>query len=246
MAVTRPAGTGRHVGHVLGAVLALVLAVPSPAFSFSPVGSPRAPHPGDEGGGKAGDGERSKGAVKAGEAGPPTLSIGVDNGRTSAEKGDRLTYTVTLRNIGANDARGLHLTQTLPDGLRFVSADHGGKARPGQVTWAVDLKAGRNATVHTTAEVRDTPDHLLRLATVACASVMRDGRPIVCATHSDRLPAGAVAEAEAARAAAPPVNRLWYAGAGLLVLILTGVLAARRARRRGNRTSRHARLTRSP
>ena len=93
--------------------------------------------------------------------------------------------------------------------------------------------------------MRDTPDHLLRLATVACASAMRDGRPIVCATHSDRLPAGAAAEAEAARAAAPPVNRLWYVGAGLLVLVLTGVLAARRARRRGGRTSRHARLTRS-
>ncbi|WP_329089989.1 MULTISPECIES: hypothetical protein [unclassified Streptosporangium] len=230
MAVTRPTGC------VLGAVLALFLAAP-PAFSYSPVGFPSAPHPGDEGGGKP------KGGVSAGEVGPPTLSIGVDNGRTSAEKGDRLTYTVTLRNIGTTDARGLHLSQSLPDGLRFVSADHGGKARPGRVTWAVDLKAGRNATVHTTAEVQDTPAHLLRLATVACASAMRDGRPIVCATHSDRLPAGAAAEAEAARAATPPVNRLWYVGGGLLVLVLTGVLAARRARRRAGH---HARLTRSP
>ncbi|MEU8384641.1 hypothetical protein, partial [Streptosporangium sp. NPDC048865] len=196
MAVTRPTGTGSRVGHVSGAVLALVLvlATPAPAFTSSPAESPVEPRPDGKDGGKAGDGGRpgegrkAGGGVRAGELGPPTLSIGVDNGRTSARKGDRLTYTVTVRNIGTTDARGLHLTQSLPEGLRFLSADRGGRARPGQVTWAVDLKAGRNATVHTTAEVQDTPGHLLRLATVACASAMKGGRPIVCATHSDRLP----------------------------------------------------------
>ncbi|MGJ6962644.1 hypothetical protein ACSDR0_12105 [Streptosporangium sp. G11] len=257
MAVTRPTGTGRRAGRLFVAVLALVLTTSPPALSFSPVGSQREPHAGGEDGRNAGGGrtpadgmraggERPRGRMKIGAAAPPTLSIDVDNGRTSAEKGDRLTYTVTVRNIGATDARGLRLTQSLPDGLRFVSADRGGRARAGEVTWAVDLKAGGNAAFHTTGEVRDTPPDLLRLATVACASAMKDDRPIVCATHSDLLPAGAAAEAKAkaARAPAPAVNRLWYAGAGagLLVLVLTGVLTVRHTRRRA---SRHARPSRS-
>ncbi|WP_406318803.1 DUF11 domain-containing protein [Streptosporangium sp. NBC_01639] len=210
----------------LGAFLAVTLATLSPAAAVLK------PHPEDD--------DRKASALtshgdkdKKAPAAAPKLSISVDNGRTAAQEGDRLTYTVTVNNIGTDKARGLDLTQSLPTGLHFVSADGHGTAAEGQVHWTVDVPAGKKATFHTTAEVRATPEDLLRLATVACASTKGDDKPLVCATHSDQLPAGAAA-AEAARAAAEPASRLWYAVAvaGLLALMLAGMLLLRRSRRR--------------
>ncbi|MFC7645278.1 hypothetical protein ACFQX6_35065 [Streptosporangium lutulentum] len=142
---------------------------------------------GEKAGGKAPAGKAIAGNASAGEV--PRLSISVDNGRTATQEGDRLTYTVTVRNIGTAGARDLHLTQSLPPGLKFVSADGHGTVRKGQVVWSANLGAGKDVTFHTTAKVQATPDHLLRLATVACASTGADAKPIVCATHSDQLPA---------------------------------------------------------
>ncbi|WP_030912859.1 DUF11 domain-containing protein [Streptosporangium amethystogenes] len=199
----------------LGTVLVVVLA------SHPAAASTLKPHPDDKEG-------------KAVAAAVPSLSISIDNGRTTAEEGDRLTYTVTVRNVGTTRARGLDLTQTLPTGLKFVSADGRGSASKGQVHWSVDVPPGKDATFHTTAEVGATPEDLLRLASIACASIEGSDKPIVCATHSDQLPAGAAAEAAAHEAAGPVTSRLWYAGAGaaLLALLLTGLLLLRRARLR--------------
>ncbi|WP_433372611.1 hypothetical protein [Streptosporangium sp. CA-115845] len=198
----------------LGAVLVVALAAPSAAFALKP-------HPDDK-------------EVKAAVVAAPRLSISIDNGQTTAEAGDRFTYTVTVNNVGTDRARELRITQSLPTGLHFVSADGQGRAEEGQVRWTADVPAGKKAVFHTTAEVRDTPEDLLRLATVACASVKTDDKPLVCATHSDRLPAGAAAEAAAHEAANPVTSRLWYAGAGagLLALALTVLLAFRRTRLR--------------
>ncbi|WP_326819913.1 hypothetical protein [Streptosporangium sp. NBC_01756] len=223
----------------LGAFLAVTLATLSPAAAVLK------PHPEDDDrkasaltshgdSDKDRDRDRDKDKdKKAPVAAAPKLSISVDNGRTAAQEGDRLTYTVTVNNIGTDKAHGLDLTQSLPTGLHFVSADGHGTAAKGQVHWTVDVPAGKKATFHTTAEVRATPEDLLRLATVACASTKGDDKPLVCATHSDQLPAGAAA-AEAARAAADPASRLWYAVAvaGLLALVLAGMLFLRRSRRR--------------
>lgn len=195
----------------LGAALVVPLAAPSAAFALRP-------HP---------DGKEGKVPVVA----APTLSISIDNGETTAEKGDRFTYTVTVNNIGTDRARELRITQSLPTGLHFVSADGQGRAKEGQVLWTADVPAGEKAVFHTVAEVRDTPQDLLRLATIACASVQEDS-PLVCATHSDRLPAGAAAEAAAHDAATLAPSRLWYAGAGAGLLALTVLLALRRIKLR--------------
>ncbi|MEU4404337.1 hypothetical protein AB0F88_07430 [Streptosporangium sp. NPDC023963] len=215
----------------LGVALVVALATPSSAVAALE------PHPEDPGnaGGAGGAGGRAGKAGKAVTGGVPSLSISIDNGRTAAEEGDRLTYAVTVRNTGATRVRDLELTQTLPTGLRFVSADGGGSASKGQVRWSADVPPGKDATFHTVAEVGATPEDLLRLASIACANTEGSDRPIVCATHSDQLPAGAAA-AEAAHARAHPVSsRLGYvglgAGAGLLVLALAGLLFVRRSRR---------------
>lgn len=161
----------------------------------------------------------------------PQLSIAVDNGHTSAAVGDAFTYTITVANLGTTDIPGLVVTQTMPTGLTFGSADAGGTAESDTVTWNVDLKATETSTVHTTMSVVPTPADLLRLATVACASLSPGGSPIVCASHSDQLPAGAAAEssqaaAAADTAAAPPTGpglSWWWIGVGIGLVIVAAL-----------------------
>ena len=175
-------------------------------------------------------------AVGNGAPTGPQMSIAVANERTSTTAGDTLDYTISVVNLGSADIPGLVVTQTLPTGLTFGSADAGGTLQPDGVTWNLDVKATETATFHTTMSVVATPDDLLRLATVACASLSSDGPPVVCASESDQLPAGAVAEASQAAAAAPAAEGAsvwWYvAGATVLVLVVAGlaiVLVRRRS-----------------
>ena len=166
----------------------------------------------------------------------PQLSIAVDDGRPAAKAGDRLTYTVTLTNLGTTRVRDLTLTQSVPAGAKLVDAGAGGDLREGQVRWEVDLQASQKRTVKTTLELGRTPEQVLRLATVACASTSAKAAPVVCAADSNLLPAGRTAQAEqaeqdeqaqrAGRASSP----WWYAAAaaaGLALLVVATVVLVR-------------------
>ncbi|MEV4628319.1 hypothetical protein AB0J90_18810 [Micromonospora sp. NPDC049523] len=162
----------------------------------------------------------------------PLLSIAIDNGRTSAAAGDELTYKITIRNLGTTEAKGIEISQSLPTGLTFTSADNGGTAHAGRVVWPTDLKTGQEATFTTVARVGQTPDELLRLATVACAATDGAEKPLVCATHSDLLPAGAAAIRTTEGKAIAPWIRYGAAAAALAVLALVATVVVRRRRRR--------------
>ncbi len=178
----------------------------------------------------------------AAAANGPALSIGVDDGRQAAKPGDLLTYTVKIHNIGTTNARGLDIVQTLPTGMRLVSATRRGAARAGAVTWKVNLPAGRVATFGVVGKVGQTPNQLLRLDTIACATTRGSIKPIVCAAHSDELPAGARAaahERRATRAAAHSHRPGFLRSAGATLLLaaaaaITGWLFLRRRARRAS------------
>jgi uncharacterized repeat protein (TIGR01451 family) len=161
----------------------------------------------------------------------PGLSITVTDGRATAAAGQRLTYTVSVRDTGTAPARHLKITQTLSPGLQFLSASGNGAATATQVTWHASLPAMGTRTFRVTARVTPTPPRVTRLAAVACAALPGDSRPIVCAAHLDRLP---LAAPSAARPAAPGGNLPAYAAAGVAVLAagLLILTAARRIRRR--------------
>ncbi len=177
---------------------------------------------------------RSPSAAARLPASGPGLSINVNDGRKAAQPGDQLTYRVEVHNIGTTAAPRLKITQTLPAGLKFISASPHGVVAAGQVAWHVGLPAGRTGTFSVTGQVGKTPKAVLRLATVACATAAGSSRPIVCAAHSDELPAGAAAGRQAATSTRPSGLRYGLAGALILLLGITGALAGRRfaARRR--------------
>jgi hypothetical protein len=98
--------------------------------------------------------------------------------------------------------------------------------------------------------VGSTPGELLRLATVACAATAPDDTPLVCASHSDELPAGAEAarSAQAAAGAAahtpetvseagrPGTAWWWWLGGIAVVVVLAVAAALVLVRRRPDRT----------
>jgi len=207
----------------LGVTLAVTLTA---LWSAPPVLAAEAAEPAAATGGKS--------ATAGLAAMAPQLSIAVDNGRTTAAAGDKLTYTIAVQNLGTADIADLHVSQSVPAGLKFTSADSAGKAKAGGINWKLDLDAAGETKVHSTMTVLDTPPELLRMATVACASTSAGDPPIVCASHSDQLPAGASAAAAAAEGTAPESDGLdpWYLalGVGLLVAALAVVLVTRRRR----------------
>jgi uncharacterized repeat protein (TIGR01451 family) len=158
----------------------------------------------------------------------PGLTISVTDGRGAATAGDRLTYTVSVRDTGLAAAPHLKITQTLSPGLEFLSASGHGVATAGQVAWHASLPAGGTRTFRLTALVTRTPAQELRLAAVACVALPGGGRPMVCAAHLDQLPAAAAQSA--ARPGSSNSHLPVYAAGGLAVLA-AGLLTAIAGRR---------------
>jgi uncharacterized repeat protein (TIGR01451 family) len=160
----------------------------------------------------------------------PGLTISVTDGRGAAAAGDRLTYTVRVRDTGVEAAPHLKITQTLSPGLKFLSASGNGVATAGLVAWHASLTAGGTRTFRLTALVTRTPAQELRLAAVACVALPGGSRPIVCAAHLDQLPAAAAQQA--ARPASSSGKLPLYAAGGLAVLAaaLLTAIAGRRMR----------------
>lgn len=171
------------------------------------------------------------------------LNISIDDGRESTTVGDQLQYTITVTNTGAEPLVGLVITQSMPAGLIFGSADGTGipTAAADAVTWTTDLAADQKATFTSTMNVGGTDEQTLRLASVACAALTTDGLPIVCAADSDLLPAGAaavVAQPEIPVATAEPINSRWYVGAVSGIVVAGSAVLLFRQRRRNRNADR--------
>ena len=163
----------------------------------------------------------------------PGLTIGISDGHVTARAGDKLSYTVSVRNSGTVAVRRLKVTQTLSSGLEFLSASDNGVAAGGDVSWTASLPVGGKRTFVDVTRVTSTPATLLQLAAVACVTLPGSTRPVVCAAHLDRLPAAAAAAA--ARSGHSSGNGPMYAVAGLAALVLallTTLVVRRRVRLR--------------
>jgi uncharacterized repeat protein (TIGR01451 family) len=173
----------------------------------------------------------------------PRLSIDVTDGQTSAKVGDRLTYAVSVRNVGTSAVPHLTVTLTLPPGVPPTSASGHGATAAAKVSWRADVRAGHTETFRATAQVRRPPAQMSRLAAVACASTKGGRDPIVCAADLDRSAASATAVAARGRRAAAPGSgsTVAYAAAGSVAVVGAGALViiiGRRTRlRRGMRHS---------
>lgn len=174
----------------------------------------------------------------------PQVQIAIDDGQPSAAVGQTLRYTVTVTNLGSASVADMLITQTVPAGTT-VSPSAGTGPKPTRVTtaagqsrlqWPVTVGPGKTVTRHSALTLTDAPETLLRLASVACLQAGAKAAPVVCASDSDLLPAGAAA-AQSQPAAAPAagasgVSPWWYAGGAAVVALLGAALLWWRRRQR--------------
>ena len=82
------------------------------------------------------------------------LSITKSGSADPVIAGEDLTYTLVVTNDGPSDATGVVVTDPIPAGTSFVSADNGGTEAAGTVTWNLGALAdGASTTVHVTVHV---------------------------------------------------------------------------------------------
>ena len=89
----------------------------------------------------------------------PDYGITKDDGISSAQPGDSITYTIVVSNNGDQDGTGVTVSDTFPANvLENVVADNGGvvDAVNGTISWSLgDLAAGASVTLTVTADVID-------------------------------------------------------------------------------------------
>jgi uncharacterized repeat protein (TIGR01451 family) len=161
----------------------------------------------------------------------PGLTVSISDGRVSAQAGDELTYTLRVHNSGTAAAPRFTVTQAMSAGLELLSASDHGIVKNGQVSWSAGLPVGGTRTFRVVTRVTKTPATLLRLAAIACVALPGGSRPVICASHLDRLPSAAAKPASRSGGSGTR-DALEYTAGGLAVLAL-GLLAAIVARRRG-------------
>lgn len=83
-----------------------------------------------------------------------TVQVGniVDADGKEVKVGDELTYTVSVKNA-LDKAAEYTITDKVPAGTAFVSADNGGTEKDGTVTWKVTIPAGQTLEVKMVVQV---------------------------------------------------------------------------------------------
>ncbi len=109
----------------------------------------------------------------------PDLVVDKDDGLTTVDPGDEVTYTIRVRNAGEGDAHAVVLTDEMPPELEFLAASEAaGYAEPGVVTWpAFDLAAGDERELTVTARVHDDVEDGTEVRNVALAPHPDDPNP---------------------------------------------------------------------
>jgi uncharacterized repeat protein (TIGR01451 family) len=90
------------------------------------------------------------------EAVPKLALVKTDN-RLHVKPGDVLTYTITVKNVGDQNADGLVITDTLPEHTTFIAASPGYVKPDGVVVWSgVALPVGAQAERQVTVRVDES------------------------------------------------------------------------------------------
>lgn len=122
---------------------------------------------------------------------PRALDLALDKTVTPAiaRPGQRVTFTLTVRNTGTLPATGIELRDPLPPHLAFVSATGGAVVAGGTVTWTLgSLAPGASLTVAVSSDVSPSAPH--GATVVNTATVQDDG-----ASGADENPLDNVAAA---------------------------------------------------
>ena len=101
----------------------------------------------------------------------PVLNITKLPGAFTANAGENITYTITVRNTGNAPANNLIVTDPLPANTTFVSADNGGTFATGLISWALGtLEAGNSINLILVVKVDPSTPVGTRIKNIATAN----------------------------------------------------------------------------
>ena len=87
--------------------------------------------------------------------------------KNTANYHENITYTITAHNNGPNNANNVSITDTLPNGLIYISDDSKGNYNPTTGTWTIEnLANGANAILHITAQTITANTQIINTATI--------------------------------------------------------------------------------
>jgi hypothetical protein len=118
---------------------------------------------------------------------PPNLSIKVDDGTKSVVGGTTARYLVKIDSLEPKGTKAT-VRMTMPRGMTFVSADHGGKVSGTSVVWNTNLPGSRLTSLSVLGTIGSVPQGAKAIAVTACVSIPGHPRPVVCAADIDRFP----------------------------------------------------------
>ncbi|TDQ04982.1 hypothetical protein [Labedaea rhizosphaerae] len=163
----------------------------------------------------------ASGAVTSGavaSAQPPSrdLAISLTGGATQVHEGDRLHYSVTVRDTGGHAHTGVRMELTMPVGARAASVAGGGKAaEPWFAAWSLTVPAKGVVTVSADF-IAGAPAAGMK-GYPASACVIADGVRLTCSTRIEQL-AGASDVHAVTSPAGSPVWPYWVAGVVVVLL----------------------------
>ncbi len=103
--------------------------------------------------------------------GADSLHVALES-RADAQRlgpGDRIHYTVNVRNAGGKAVSEAEIVQFLPPTVRYVSGTSGAEAGEGRVTWSRSLEPGDRASMRFTGEITAVRGGGLHPVATVCA-----------------------------------------------------------------------------
>lgn len=108
----------------------------------------------------------------------PSLRIAVD-GPSLRYKGRHAKYTATVTNDGSLVNNNVHVSQSVPEGFKFLSADHQGKFDPAthMINWFVNrLEPGESTQVSCELQSLQLGDHVQTVQVVSDSGVQAEAK----------------------------------------------------------------------
>ncbi|MGW9350261.1 hypothetical protein [Nocardiopsis flavescens] len=138
--------------------------------------------------------------------------------RDRLRPGDRVEYTIGVRNSGVRTAEGAEVVHILPPTMRYVTGTEGAEVDGGRVVWTRSLEAGERAAFTVTGELTGLPEGAGRPVATACLRSAPDGVLASCAAQ----------EHEVRRILSPALAGVVAGALALLALAGGGIVLYRR------------------
>ncbi|MDT0328841.1 hypothetical protein [Nocardiopsis lambiniae] len=107
--------------------------------------------------------------------------------RERLDPGDRVEYTIKVRNSGASDVPEAEVVHFLPTTMRYVGGTEGAEVDGGRVVWARPLAAGERTSLKLTGELTGVPEGASRPVSTVCLRSGTEGVLTSCASQEHEV-----------------------------------------------------------